>query len=119
MLRRVDLPTLRAAFWAERTLRQARRALRRGRLEDIRLPDPPALPPESERGVRAVLRRTPATCLERALVLQRWHAARGNPREVVIGVKGPTDEFAAHAWLDGEPDSQAGVFEELFRLRVT
>jgi hypothetical protein len=25
-------------------------------------------------------------------------------------------DFAAHAWLDGEPDGEAGVFSELLRL---
>jgi hypothetical protein len=111
-----DLPTIRAALWAQRALIQARRALREGRLAEIELPAPPALPPSAERGVHALIRRRPATCLERALVLQRWHAAFGQPREIVIGVRGPTQSFAAHAWLEGEPDGETGVFEELLRL---
>jgi hypothetical protein len=49
-------------------------------------------------------------------VLQRWHAARGRPREIVIGVRGPTEEFSAHAWLEGEPDGEARDFQELLRL---
>jgi len=113
---RPDLPTIRAAFWAQRALWQARRALRVGGLAEIELVAPPDLPPYAERGVQALLRRRPATCLERALVLQRWHAALGREREIVIGVRGPTDNFAAHAWLDGEPDGETGVFEELLRL---
>ena len=95
---------------------QARRALRDGHLAEIELPAPPAVPFSAERGVHALLRRRSATCLERALVLQRWHAAFGQPREIVIGVRGPAQTFAAHAWLEGEPDGETGVFEELLRL---
>jgi hypothetical protein len=116
MRRRVDLPTLRAALWAQRALLQARRGLRDGRLEDIELPAPPSLPPDAESGVHALLRRRPGTCLERALVLQRWYAARGTPREIVIGVRGPLAAFSAHAWLDGDPDGESGAFQELLRL---
>ena len=116
MRRGVDLASLRAAVWAQRALMQARRELRDGRLEDIDLIPPPSVPAPAERGVHALLRRRPATCLERALVLQRWHAARGRPREIVIGVKGPTEEFSAHAWLEGEPDGEARDFQELLRL---
>ena len=79
-------------------------------------PEPPRLPRSAQRGVLGVLRRQRSTCLERALVLQRWHASQGNPRDVVVAVKGPTMDFAAHAWLDGEPDGEAGVFSELLRL---
>jgi hypothetical protein len=68
------------------------------------------------RGVLAVLRRTPSTCLERALVLQRWYAAHGNERDVIIAVRGSTDNFAAHAWVDGEPDVDVDSYEELLRL---
>jgi hypothetical protein len=116
MRRGVDLATLRAGMWAQRALLQARRGLRDGRLEDIELLSPPTLPAAAERGVHALLRRRPASCLERVLVLQRWHAARGEPREIVIGVRGPTDEFAAHAWLEGDPDGESGAYMELLRL---
>jgi hypothetical protein len=116
MGRSVDLATLRAGIWAQRALLQARRGLRDGRLADIELLSPPPLPAVAERGVHALLRRRPASCLERALVIQRWHAARGEPREIVIGVKGPTDEFAAHAWLEGDPDGESGAYVELLRV---
>jgi transglutaminase superfamily protein len=115
-MRRVDLPTLRAAWWAQGALRRARRTLRRHGIAEATVDDPPKLRAEAGRGVLAVLRRTPATCLERALVLQRWHAAQGNERDVIIAVKGSTDDFAAHAWLEGEADVEAGAFEELLRL---
>ena len=66
--------------------------------------------------MRGVLRRSPATCLESALVLQAWLAAQGDPRDVVIGVASPASGFAAHAWVDGEPDRVSRGFDELTRL---
>ena len=50
---------------------------------------PPRLPAGARRGVMAILRRRPSTCLERALVLQRWDAAHGAASDVVIGVPRP------------------------------
>jgi hypothetical protein len=115
MLRRVDLPTLRAAWWAHRSVRSARRQLRSTGLRDLRLPRVPALPDDAGRGVHAVLRRQPATCLERALVLQRWRAAHGDEQDVVVGVLAPSEGFSAHAWLADEPHDGRG-FRELLRV---
>jgi hypothetical protein len=111
---RLDPAVLRAAWWTARSLRRARRQLRRGAFADLRLSPPPELPERAVRGVLAVLRRTSPTCLERALVLQRWFAAHGSSRDVVIGVMAPADGFAAHAWLDGEDDTCR--YSELTRL---
>lgn len=111
-----DVPTLRAALWALLALRQTRRALKRGPVTAIRVLRPPALPPSAGRGVRAVLRRSEPTCLERALVLQAWAAAQGEARDVVIGVNGTGEHFAAHAWLDGDADGEHGPFRELMRV---
>lgn len=116
MLRRVDLPTIRAAWWAQRALGEARRELSREGIGAVTVSSPPRLPPAARRGVLALLRRRECTCLERALVLQRWDAAHGEPREIVIGVEGPTESFRAHAWLDGEPNGDLGRFQELMRL---
>jgi Transglutaminase-like superfamily len=116
MPRRIDIPTLRAALWAHRSLRQAHRGLRREGLAGVLLSPPPRLPATASRGVLAVLRRRPCTCLERALVLQSWHAAQGHPHEIVIGVSGTGDQFKAHAWLDGAPDDCDDSFGELVRL---
>lgn len=116
MPRRPDVPTLRAAAWTARALWQARRSLRRGGVTGARVAAPPTLPGSAGRGVHAVLRRSPATCLERALVLQRWEAAHGAPAAVVIGVRGPARGFRAHAWLDGRADRLSGAYEELARL---
>jgi hypothetical protein len=116
-LRRVpDLASLRAAWWARTALHAARRALARGDVRDIELPAPPALPASAVRGVDGLLRRREHTCLERALVRQRWLAAHGEPRAIAIGVTAPSRGFAAHAWLVGEDDPQAPAFRELTRL---
>lgn len=66
--------------------------------------------------MRALLRRRSHTCLERALLLQRWEAAQGRAVDVVIGVKGSSADFKAHAWLDGESDNDDGSFRELMRV---
>jgi Transglutaminase-like superfamily len=113
-VRRYDLPTIRAALWTLRSLVRARRALRKGGLADVELSDPPQLPGAAARGVYAVLRRQPNTCLERAIVLQRWLRSRGSAMDVVIGVKGGSRDFEAHAWLDGELVDPS--FTELTRL---
>jgi Transglutaminase-like superfamily len=109
----LDPPALRGAWWAWRAVRRARRQLRTRPVDVVRLPTPRRLPDRAERGVAAVLRRLEPSCLERALVLQRWLASRGEAREVVIGVTAPGPGFRAHAWLDGEP---APGFEEIARV---
>jgi transglutaminase superfamily protein len=114
--RRLNPQALRAAWWANRALTQARRALARSELEQISLAPPPALPAGAGYGVDAVLRRRSASCLERSLVLQRWHAAHGRQLDVVIGVKAPVSDFLAHAWLEGEPPPADMTFGELVRL---
>jgi hypothetical protein len=114
--RSLNVPTLRAAWWTHRALRRVRGELRTKGLHYSTAPKPPRLKGNAQRGVLAVLRREKSTCLERALVLQRWHQSQGNPRDVVVAVKGPAMDFAAHAWLDGDRDSEAGAFSELLRL---
>lgn len=116
MSRRPDVPTLRAAWWAWRALRSARRQLRARPPDAVELPRLPSLPGEAGRGVRAVVRREPTTCLERALVLQRWRAAHGDPQDVVVGVVAPRAGFRAHAWLADEPHEAEG-YAELLRIR--
>ena len=113
---RVDLPTLRAALWALRALRSARRDLARRGLDGARVAPPPNLPASARRGVFAVLRRQPTSCLERALVLQRWEASHGAGADVVIGVQGPGDDFEAHAWLETLPDGRPDAYHEILRL---
>ena len=114
--RRLDVPTLRAAAWAALALRRTRRELARNGLDAARVSPPPSLPAHARRGVLAVIRRRPSTCLERALVLQRWEAAHGGPSDVVIGVPGPSGDFVAHAWLESMPDGLAAGYHELVRI---
>ena len=113
----LDRKTLHAAVWAQVALVRARRALRRRPLDRVVVQPPPAgLPASAGRGVYALLRRRPNTCLERALVLQAWEGAHGALRDVVIGVDPRGGEFVAHAWLAGEPDGERARFIELMRL---
>lgn len=116
MTRRADLARLRAAWWAWRTLRRARRALRGGQVKRIELLPPPSLPESAATGVEAILRRQRSSCLESALVRQRWLAAHGRRVPVAIGVTAPSRGFLAHAWLVGEDEAAAAAFHELTRL---
>lgn len=113
---RLDPVVLRAGWWALRAQRHARRELKEHGLQCSPLPRPPTLPARGERGVLSVLRRTGATCLVRAMVLQAWQAAHGRTADVVIGVTAPSQGFRAHAWLDGEAACHSTGFEELTRL---
>lgn len=113
---RVDPSTLRGALWTARSLRSIRRALRQQGLQ-ASVRTPPALPWGATRGVVSVLARQPNTCLERALVLQAWLGSQGYEHEVVVGVKGGSTDFAAHAWMDYEDGTTRSMdFEELTRL---
>jgi Transglutaminase-like superfamily len=116
--RRLNPATLRAALWTFRALAHARRHLRRSGLEGLHLPRLPSLPASAERGVQAALRRRQHTCLERAVVLQHWHAGQGDLRDVVIGVSGDAVDFRAHAWLEhDEAEDDHARFHELRRVR--
>lgn len=77
------------------------------------MPNPPRLPASSRRGVEAFLRRRRHSCLEGALVRQRWLAEQGVLLDVVIGVTAPTAGFEAHAWLEssGTPANVARYLE--------
>lgn len=113
--RPVRLSDLRAAWWAYRCLGDARHRLAAGRT-DVRM-TPPALPASAVRGVEALLRRARPTCLEAALVRQRWLCAQGVLCDVVIGVTAPSEGFRAHAWLE-QPNGPAAPppWHELTRL---
>jgi hypothetical protein len=117
MSRRPRLASLRAFLWADASLRAARRELKSGPLSAVALPPAPRLPGRGTRGVQALLRLRRHTCLEEALVKQRFLASQGAHRDVVIGVRSGRDGgFVAHAWLDGEADGAADRFHELTRL---
>ena len=114
MRRPPGIATLRAALWTGRALRRARAELRDGGLRGVVLPEPPRVAASAARGVHAVLRRREHSCLERSLILQRWLAAHGEARDIVIGTTG-VEGFAAHAWLDGD-SGESARFVELARL---
>jgi Transglutaminase-like superfamily len=101
--RRPGLSDLRAAWWAFRCLRNVRQSLAAGHT-DVRV-SLPMLPAGAVRGVDAVLRRARPTCLEAALVRQRWLRAQGVMRDVVVGVTAPSVGFRAHAWLEDPSES--------------
>jgi hypothetical protein len=108
--------TVYAAWWTVFALREARRELRSKGLAATLSP-PPRLPATANGAVRVVLRRWPSTCFERALVEQRWLAARGKPSDVVIGVARDDEGFAAHAWLDVKSARETNLeYQELLRL---
>jgi hypothetical protein len=115
-VRSLDVPSLRAAWWARKALRRVHADLEVNGLRYRPAPAPPRLPHHAQRGVHAILRRQPSTCLERALVLQRWEEVQGRPRDVIVAVKGPATDFAAHAWLEGEADGESASYAELMRL---
>lgn len=113
--RSTDLPAVRAAGWALRSHHHACRQLRSGRLSDVDVTAPPTTRPVDRRAVLAALRATGASCLERSVVLQRFDAAAGRPRALIIAVSRPGGGFRAHAWLDGDPEPGTGLHEILRR----
>lgn len=112
---RLDGPTLRGALWAIRSLFAVRLQLRRRGMEGVRVQPPASLPDAAERGVKAVLRRTRFTCLVESYVRQAWFASRGRDVEIIVGTTGPGSKFAAHAWLDGDPNGWQR-YHELTRI---
>ena len=72
------------------------------------------------RAVDRTLRALPADsrCVMRALVLCRLLARRGVATSYVIGVRGPGEDFIAHAWveLDGHPLQPTGSYPRLVAL---
>jgi hypothetical protein len=101
---------LRAGLWALRARGVARRQLRSGGLEALRIP-PPAIPYEGKAGVRLALELGPGNSLVDAAVRQAWCVAQGRPYDLVIGVRRPREGFAAQAWLSGDPAPPAGYVE--------
>ena len=89
-------------LWSGRALLSLQWQLRR-QVHDPQVSPPWVSDPGSTRWVRALVVRTPVTCLARSLVLQRWFLALGQPRNVIVAVTAPARGFKAHAWLDGDP----------------
>lgn len=112
-----DGSPLRAAWWAFTELVRVRRSLPQLGLR-MEVSNPPQLPNHALFGVRVVMRLGRATCLERALIIQRWKSAHGDAREVIIGVAN-SGELTAHAWIDGEHPQNLERFAEIIRLPLT
>lgn len=89
------------ASWTAEAVYAVRDQLAQTCLDDVDLaaPDPTTTASQVERG----LRHLEATCLERSLVWQRFHAAHGVAHSVVIGVSSPAKGFHAHAWVAEDP----------------
>lgn len=98
----VDPAAVTGAVWALWAIWRTQRALRGSPVTDAAPATPSRLPRGAGRGVHAVLRRREPSCLVRALVLQAWLRARGERRDVIIGVTSARQDFRAHAWLEGE-----------------
>lgn len=75
-------------------------------MAELDLPGPPTGGAGGVHVVERVLARRRASCLESALVAQRWLAAHGIDRDVLVGVSAPGAGFRAHAWLH-DPDGDA------------
>jgi hypothetical protein len=117
MRRRPDMADVRAAVWTWRAVRSGRAQLRDGAVRDVRLAAPPQVARSAIRALRLVFWLQRPSCLERALVLQRWLAGQGIPRDVVVGTEGGASRgFAAHAWLEGEPQPPGRRYVEILRL---
>jgi hypothetical protein len=101
---------LRAASWTVRSDRVARRQLRTGGLDALRI-EPPQIPYEGKAGVRIALKLWPRNCVADAAVRQAWCAAQGRAYDLVIGVKPPGTGFGASAWLSGDPRLPDGYVE--------
>jgi len=99
--------------WTGQALTMVRCQLASGGLEQVELPGPG--PAFMARDVEATLDGTSASCLERALVRQRFYAAHGWPRDLVIGVSPPGQNFHAHAWLAGDFRAEDALPEILRR----
>lgn len=108
--------TLRAAWWTLISIRRARRVMRSVGVTG-RIPPPPDLPGAAARGVHAVLRRTDPTCLERAVVLQTWLAARREPVDIVVGVAVDRGSMIAHAWIEpGTDAAEVDRYRQIHRI---
>ena len=112
---RLLMAKLRAACWALRATRTARRRLATGGLDALALPPVPPLPHGAAAGVELVLRLGVRNCLVRSAVRQAWYAAYGREYDLVIGVTTPSRGFKAHAWLEVDPPEASEGFEELLR----
>ena len=115
-LPRLDAGAVRTAAWTRHSLHDVRRQLRiEDGLRGLTLAAPPGTRPIDRTATQLVLRAGKARCLEKAVVVQRFDAAAGRPRTLIIGVTGPQQGFRAHAWLEGDPQRDDSLQELLRR----
>ncbi len=69
----------------------------------------------TERSVEIILQRNSASCLERSLVRQRYYLAKGQNRDVIVGVSPPKDGFRAHAWVSGDAEEGNELYQTIHR----
>jgi Transglutaminase-like superfamily len=105
---------VRTAAWTARELRRLHGTLRAQGAQATVGPPPDRAPRACGRSMLLVAAVGRATCLEKSLLRQAWLAEHGTVRDVVIGVRGGSAEFGAHAWIDGDAD--AHVYTELRRI---
>lgn len=115
---RHHLSAVRAAWWTATALRDVRRQLRAVGLRTV-VNRPPRLRASAKGGVVRVLNRSHSTCLERALVWQKWLFMHDDHRAVVIGADVPDATLSGHAWVDGEEPASEAAFSEMLRLPPT
>ncbi len=114
--RRLTLSDIRAALWTVRALRTVERQLSTGEWDAVTFPQVPSgASAAAGSTVESIVARSRAKCLPRALVRQRWLAAQGEQRDLIIGVTAPSAGFAAHAWLEGDPECHSQRYQELLR----
>jgi hypothetical protein len=67
-------------------------------------------------GVAGALARLHPSCLEEVLILQKWRAALGDHRDVIVGVpKSGFTNQTAHAWLVGAESGELYIPIHTFR----
>ena len=101
----------RTLLWSLRMVGRIREQVPQRSFRDIALSAPPALDRRSRSAVNAGLRLRRATCLEQALLRQRFDAANGVDRTLIIAVSSPANGFRAHSWLEGEPQRDQSLRE--------
>lgn len=105
----------RTLFWSLRTVGRIRQQLPQRPFGDVVLTIPPASDVRSRSAMNAGLRLRRASCLEQALLRQRFDAANGVQRTLIIAVTSPANGFRAHSWLEGERQHDPSM-REIVRL---
>ncbi len=101
----------RTLLWSVRMVGRVRKQLPQRPFSEVVLSTPPALDVRSRSAMNAGLRLRRASCLERALLRQRFDAANGVQRTLIIAVTSPADGFRAHSWLEGDRQQDTSMRE--------